>query len=52
VGKHIGVSMMKLASGYTTSELRIITDFLERSLAIQQEQIAELSGSRRLDPIV
>jgi DNA-binding MarR family transcriptional regulator len=38
----LGEAMMKLASGYKTSELELISEFLERNLAILQDQIASL----------
>lgn len=39
----LGEAIMKLASSYTTAELEIISDFLERELAILKHQIAILS---------
>jgi len=39
----LGEAMMKLAASYTTAELEIISDFLERDLAILKDQIARLS---------
>jgi len=39
----LGEAMMKLVLGYKTSELVLISDFLERNLAILQEQIDKLS---------
>jgi DNA-binding MarR family transcriptional regulator len=39
----LGAAMMKLASGYRTSELELINGFLERNLALLKEQIAKLS---------
>lgn len=39
----LGEAMMKLVSGYKTSELELISGFLQRNLAILQEQIARLS---------
>ncbi len=39
----LGTAMMKLASSYQTQELELITDFLERNLALLKEQVAELS---------
>jgi DNA-binding MarR family transcriptional regulator len=39
----LGAAIMKLASSYTTAELEIIGDFLERDLAILKDQIARLS---------
>jgi hypothetical protein len=35
--------MMKLATGYKTSELELINGFLERNLALLKEQLAKLS---------
>ncbi len=39
----LGTAMMKLASSYTTEELKLIHDFMERSLSIMKAQIADLS---------
>jgi len=39
----VGTAMMKLANGYETKELALISDFLERSRAILREQIEKLS---------
>ena len=39
----LGAAMMNLASSYTTGELELIGDYLERNLAILKEQIAKLS---------
>ncbi|MGA9669294.1 MAG: MarR family transcriptional regulator [Terracidiphilus sp.] len=39
----LGEAMTMLVSGYKTSELELICEFLERNLAILQEQIARLS---------
>ena len=39
----LGAAMMKLASSYSTQELELIDDFLQRSLALLEEQIASLS---------
>jgi len=38
----LGAAMEKLASGYKTRELELISHFLERQLLILQEQIARL----------
>ena len=39
----LGAAMAKLASGYRTTELELISDFLERQLLILQEQIARIA---------
>ena len=39
----LGTAMMKLASGYRTSELKMIDGFLERNLELLREQTARLS---------
>jgi DNA-binding MarR family transcriptional regulator len=39
----LGAAMMKLATGYKTSELDLINGFLERNLALLKEQLAKLS---------
>jgi len=39
----LGAAMMKLVSGYTTSELKLICGFLEHNLSILKIQIASLS---------
>ncbi len=39
----LGAAMMKLVSGYTTSELELICGFLEQNLAILKQQIASLA---------
>jgi hypothetical protein len=39
----LGAAMMKLATGYKTSELELINGFLERNLALLKEQLANLS---------
>ena len=43
----LGTAMMKLASGYQTSELELIDGFLERNLALLSEQIANLSKDHK-----
>ncbi len=40
----LGTEMAKLVSGYRTQDLELISDFLERNLALLKEQIAELSA--------
>ena len=39
----LGAAMTKLASGYGTKELELISHFLEAQLAILQEQIARIA---------
>lgn len=39
----LGLAMMKLVAGYSTSELQLICGFLERNLEILKEEIARLS---------
>ena len=39
----LGAAMTKLASGYGTKELELISHFLEGQLAILQEQIARIA---------
>ena len=39
----LGAAMMKLAASYQTRELELISDFLEKNLALLDEQIARLS---------
>jgi DNA-binding MarR family transcriptional regulator len=39
----LGAAMAKLASGYKTTELELICDFLERQLLVLQEQIARIA---------
>ena len=39
----LGTAMAKLASGYRTKELELISHFLERQLVILQEQIARIA---------
>ncbi len=39
----LGSAMMKLASDYETGELELISNFLERQLAILQEQIGKIA---------
>jgi DNA-binding MarR family transcriptional regulator len=39
----LGAAMMKLAASYQTSELELISDFLEKNLALLDQQIARLS---------
>lgn len=39
----LGAAMLKLASSYQTNDLKLIDEFLERSLAILKEQIAALA---------
>jgi len=38
----LGTAMMKLASSYQTRELELISDFLQRNLALLKEQIESL----------
>ena len=38
-----GKAMMKLVSGYQTSELELIHDFLEQNLSLLKEQVSTLS---------
>ena len=39
----LGAAMAKLASGYRTKELELISHFLERQLSILQQQIARMA---------
>lgn len=41
--ENLGAAMMKLACSYQTEELKLIRDFLERSLAVLQKQISTMS---------
>lgn len=43
----LGTAMMRLASGYQTSELELIDGFLERNLALLREQTANLSQDHK-----
>jgi DNA-binding MarR family transcriptional regulator len=40
--ENLGAAMMKLACSYETEELKLIRDFLERSLAVLQKQISTM----------
>jgi predicted transcriptional regulator len=39
----LGAAMMKLASSYQTSDLELIAEFLERSVAVLKEQIESMT---------